>query len=135
MSTLSLMLPCFSDILRLRNGTGAGDHTAHFKLNTPHKVRQLYGEARKARNDAKCYRIEVTIVTELVLDTNTLPEPLFRLIKAERVKVNEANGIINLIPIIDPKKDRSTAFGCLRGKITVPDNFNEPLDDFKEYMQ
>ena len=33
------------------------------------------------------------------------------------------------------KKDRSAAFGCLKGKIHVPDNFNEPLDDFKEYMQ
>jgi len=76
-------------------------------------------------------------MTELVLNTNTLPEPLFRLIKAEKVmvKVKEADGIVNLIPILDSKKDRSAAFGCLKGKITVPDNFNEPLEDFKEYMQ
>ncbi|MCL2089213.1 MAG: type II toxin-antitoxin system RelB/DinJ family antitoxin [Oscillospiraceae bacterium] len=32
------------------------------------------------------------------------------------------------------KKNRKEAFGCLKGKIRVPDNFNEPLDDFKEYM-
>ncbi|MCL2200156.1 MAG: type II toxin-antitoxin system RelB/DinJ family antitoxin [Defluviitaleaceae bacterium] len=32
------------------------------------------------------------------------------------------------------KKDRRAAFGCLKGKINVPDDFNEPLDDFKEYM-
>lgn len=25
-------------------------------------------------------------------------------------------------------------FDLLKGKITVPDDFNEPLDDFKEYM-
>ncbi len=31
------------------------------------------------------------------------------------------------------KKDRREAFGCLKGKIHVPDDFNEPLDDFKEY--
>ena len=73
-------------------------------------------------------------MAELVLNTNTLPEPLFRLIKTEKVKINEANGIINLIPILDFQKDRSAAFGCLKGKISVPDNFNEPLDDFKEYM-
>lgn len=24
--------------------------------------------------------------------------------------------------------------GSLRGKISVPDNFNEPLDDLKDYM-
>jgi len=33
------------------------------------------------------------------------------------------------------KKDRSAAFGCLKGKIRVPDDFNEPLDDFREYME
>ena len=32
------------------------------------------------------------------------------------------------------KGDRHAAFGYLRGKINVPDDFNEPLDDFKEYM-
>lgn len=30
---------------------------------------------------------------------------------------------------------RRAAFGYLKGKIHVPDDFNEPLDDFKEYMQ
>ena len=71
---------------------------------------------------------------ELVLNTNTLPEPLLRLIKTEKVRVDETNGIISLIPVLDSTKDRSAAFGCLKGKISVPDNFNEPLDDFKEYM-
>ena len=32
------------------------------------------------------------------------------------------------------KKSRHAAFGYLKGKINVPDDFNEPLDDFKEYM-
>ena len=76
----------------------------------------------------------MSVVVELVLNTNTLPEPLLRLIKTKKVKVNEANGVINLIPITDPQKDRSAAFGFLKGKISVPDNFNEPIDDFKEYM-
>ena len=43
-------------------------------------------------------------MTEMVLDTNTLPEPLFRLISAAKVKVNETNGIINLIPIDETKR-------------------------------
>ena len=30
---------------------------------------------------------------------------------------------------------RRAAFGCLKGKIRVPDDFNEPIDDFKEYME
>ena len=73
-------------------------------------------------------------MTETVISTKTLPEILFRLIKTEKVRINEANGIINLIPILDSQKDRSAAFGCLKGKISVPDDFNEPLDDFKAYM-
>jgi len=29
---------------------------------------------------------------------------------------------------------RPFPFGCMEGKMRVPDDFNEPLDDFKEYM-
>ena len=32
-------------------------------------------------------------------------------------------------------KNRRSAFGCLKGKINVPDDFNEPLDDFEDYMR
>ena len=32
------------------------------------------------------------------------------------------------------RKSRREAFGCLKGKINVPDDFNDPLDDFVEYM-
>ena len=44
-------------------------------------------------------------MTEMVLNTNTLPEPLFRLISTEKVKVSESGGIINLIPIMESKSD------------------------------
>jgi len=40
-------------------------------------------------------------MTELILNTNVLPEPLFRLIHTERVRINEVNGVINLVPIMD----------------------------------
>jgi len=29
---------------------------------------------------------------------------------------------------------RPFQFGCMEGQIHIPDDFNEPLDDFKEYM-
>ncbi|MCL2802249.1 MAG: DUF2281 domain-containing protein [Treponema sp.] len=32
----------------------------------------------------------------------------------------------------EPLKER--AFGCLKGKIWMADDFNAPLDDFKDYM-
>ena len=33
------------------------------------------------------------------------------------------------------KIPRESMFGCMKGKMRVPDNYDEPLDDFKEYMQ
>jgi hypothetical protein len=54
-------------------------------------------------------------MTEIVLSTNTLPKPLMQLIDAEKVKVSETNGIINLIPIIESKNDcplRGIAADC-----------------------
>lgn len=26
-------------------------------------------------------------------------------------------------------------FGCMKGRVWIADDFNEPLDDFKEYME
>ena len=40
----------------------------------------------------------------------------------------------NTCRTVSEKKDRSAAFGYLKGKIHVPDDFNEPLDDFGNYM-
>jgi hypothetical protein len=44
-------------------------------------------------------------MTEMILNARTLPEPLFKLIRTEKVKVNESNGVINLIPILQNKTD------------------------------
>lgn len=32
------------------------------------------------------------------------------------------------------KKKKTREFGLLKGKITLSEDFDEPLDDFKEYM-
>ena len=44
-------------------------------------------------------------MNEIVIQTNTLPEPLYRLIRTDKVKVNETNGVINLIPIMENSGD------------------------------
>ena len=33
-----------------------------------------------------------------------------------------------------PVMSRGAVFGCMRGEFTMADDFNAPLDDFKEYM-
>ncbi len=44
-------------------------------------------------------------MVEMILNAKTLPEPLYNLIRTEKVKVNETDGIINLIPILDSASD------------------------------
>jgi hypothetical protein len=44
-------------------------------------------------------------MTEMILDAKTLPEPLFRLVRTKKVKVNEVNGVINLFPVIENNAD------------------------------
>jgi addiction module RelB/DinJ family antitoxin len=34
-----------------------------------------------------------------------------------------------------PKMTREEAFGCARGQFNIPDDFDEPLEDFREYME
>jgi len=62
-------------------------------------------------------------MTELVLQTRTLPESLFRLISADRVKIRtDNNGELRLIPI---KESVESKAGCpflgmyADGKLTV----------------
>ena len=38
-------------------------------------------------------------MSEMVLDTKTLPETLFRIIQTKKVRVKEGQGIIQIIPI------------------------------------
>jgi hypothetical protein len=38
-------------------------------------------------------------MTDIVLDVQTLPEPIFSRIHAPKVRVHEENGIITLIPV------------------------------------
>ncbi|MCL2171038.1 MAG: hypothetical protein FWB71_02695 [Defluviitaleaceae bacterium] len=46
-------------------------------------------------------------MAEMVLQTNTLPEPLFRLIHTESVEVHIANDEIRLIPIAQNREGKS----------------------------
>jgi addiction module RelB/DinJ family antitoxin len=38
-------------------------------------------------------------------------------------------------PQINPKMSRESVFGCMRGQFKMADDFDAPLDDFKEYME
>ena len=38
------------------------------------------------------------------------------------------------MPFTQTTMSREAVFGCMRGQFTMADDFNAPLDDFKEYM-
>jgi hypothetical protein len=38
-------------------------------------------------------------------------------------------------PADQPPDESLKGFGCLRGKISMSPDFDEPLEDFKEYME
>jgi hypothetical protein len=50
----------------------------------------------------------------------------------------KANQLIRVILLVDEPKQEATkkerTLGILKGKLSIPDNFDEPLDDLKEYM-
>ena len=94
-------------------------------------------------------------MTEMILNTRTLPEPLSRLIRAEKVKVRQAGGEIRLTPIAEisegtvseaeqgnlfsrclilPDTTKKPMLGCMKGKMQIMPDFDEPLEEMKEYM-
>lgn len=50
----------------------------------------------------------------------------------EIVLARNGTPVAKIVPVA--KKKPSDAFGMDRGLFTIPDDFDEPLDDFKDYM-
>ena len=80
---------------------------------------------------------------ETVINTNTLPDFLLGIIPTEKVHIKEIDGMIQLTPVKDEarkearpiKRPISEFIGLLEGKIWMSDDFDEPLEEMKEYME
>ena len=70
-------------------------------------------------------------MNEMVLVARTLPEPLFQLIRTEKVKVCEFDGEIRLTPIIDTIKGCPLRGMFADGKVSM-DKFIESKQAEKE---
>ena len=44
----------------------------------------------------------------------------------------DALRIVQLVPILNPRS--KPQYGCAKGMITMTEDFDEPLEDFKNYM-
>ena len=50
-----------------------------------------------------------------ILSVKTLPEPLYRRFRSDRVRVHEENGVVTLTPVQEPHGDTWAALTRLRG--------------------
>jgi len=68
---------------------------------------------------------------QLINDIETLPDEA---VKAISVVVKQFIIFANKSESMPRSVRRPFQFGCMEGKIRISDDFNEPLEDFKEYM-
>ncbi|HEY5465017.1 MAG TPA: hypothetical protein VIJ95_17270 [Hanamia sp.] len=47
---------------------------------------------------------------------------------------NKSKVVVTFLEEINEFQDDKRRLGSLKGKIGIPDDFNKPLDDLKEYM-
>lgn len=83
---------------------------------------------------------------DLVLSVNTFPEQLHHRFRSSRVRVHEENGVVTLTPVSEQNRDntenleqirlrRETAFGSLKGKVWMSADFDDPIEEMREYME
>jgi hypothetical protein len=82
----------------------------------------------------------------LLLDRQSLVQQVLNRIQSDMVRVNESDGIITIEPVLDSDRQERLApderffrkgprAGCMKGTfLWMSDDFNEPLEDFKDYQ-
>ncbi len=70
---------------------------------------------------------------DIVKAENCLPELIARSIDGNEVVISR-NGkpVVKLVPLTGQKRKRR--FGSAKGLIKMSDDFDEPLEDFQDYM-
>ncbi len=63
-----------------------------------------------------------------------LPDLIEAAINGEEIVITKDNQpVVKLVPVPPPKKGGRRA-GSAKGLVTISDDFDEPLEDFKDYM-
>jgi virulence-associated protein VagC len=69
---------------------------------------------------------EDVIMSDMVLDIQTLPEMVFSRISAKKVRIHEENGSLILTPIIEKKQNFDVLFGMFSdGRISTEEYMKE----------
>jgi len=82
------------------------------------------------RSDVETKSKAQKIFASLGLDMSTAINMFLR----QTVRLNDLPFVLSTSA--QPRnKSRTEMFGCLRGEYKIADDFDAPLDDFKEYME
>ena len=82
------------------------------------------------RSDAEIKSKAQEIFASLGLDMSTAINMFLR----QTVRLNDLPFVLST-NVKTKSKSRKEMFGCLRGEYKIADDFDEPLDDFREYME
>lgn len=64
-----------------------------------------------------------------------LPELIEAAIKGEEIIITKDDQpVVKLVPVPPVKKRHPAKAGSTKGLVTISDDFDEPLEDFKDYM-
>lgn len=80
------------------------------------------------------YNSKVTAMQEITLAeaSKNLPELIEAAMNGEEIVITKDNQpVVKLTPV---SAERRSLFGSAKGLITISDDFDEPLEDFKDYM-
>ena len=81
------------------------------------------------RSDVETKSRAQEIFASLGLDMSTAINMFLR----QTVRQNDLPFV--LTTNVKPRKTMAEMFGCLRGEYKIADDFDAPLEDFKEYME
>lgn len=64
-----------------------------------------------------------------------LPDLIEAAISGEEIVITKDDQpVVKLVPVFPVKKRRPAKAGSAKGLVTISDDFDEPLEDFKDYM-
>lgn len=71
----------------------------------------------------------------LVEASQHLPDLVEAALKGEEIILTKDNQpVVKLVPMPPVKKRRPAKAGSAKGLVTIAEDFDEPLEDFKDYM-
>lgn len=72
---------------------------------------------------------QVTVIEAIA----QLPDLIAAAVRGEEVLIGENGNVVKLVPVTQANSKR--VFGSAKGTFQMADDFDAPLEDFKEYLE